>query len=81
MASFISLLIGIFVLALGFPIGNYLAKETKEELKDGQLWFKLIIIASMIGIVFGLGLRNDALFFTFSFIAIVTGRSLKVKKK
>ena len=79
MASFISLLIGIFVLVMGFPIGNYLAKSTKEELKDGQLWFKLVIILSLIGVLVALILEKDALLFTFAFIAIVTSRSLKKK--
>lgn len=71
--------IGILILALGFPIGYYLAKITKEEMKVGQKWFKVIIILSMIGAVISLILRNDVLFFAFLFISIVTSRSLKKK--
>ncbi len=77
MQEVINLLIGIAVLLLGIPIGNYLAKQTKEELKSGQKWFKLIIIISLIGGLIGLIIGNDALLFTFFFIAIVTSRSLK----
>ena len=69
--------IGLAVLILGFPVGNYLAKITKEELKAGQMWFKLIVILSLIGALAGLIIGNDTLLFSFSFIAIVTSRSLK----
>jgi len=76
MQEILKLLIGIFVLLLGFPIGNYLAKITKEELTSGQKWFKLIIIASLIGGFVGLIIGNDAILFSLFFIAIVTSRSL-----
>ena len=71
------LLIGISILILGFFIGNLLAKKTKEELKQGQKWFKIIIILGLIGAVAGLILGNDFLLFSFAFIAIVTSRSLR----
>jgi len=74
------ILIGIAVLILGIPIGNLLAKFTKEELKTGQGWFRIIIILSLVGGVIGLIIGNDILMFTMFFIAIVTSRSLKVKK-
>ncbi len=77
MQEIIKLLIGIGVLALGFPIGSYLAKITKEELKSGKRWFGIIIIVSLIGGVIGLILEDDVLMFSFFFIAIVTSRSLK----
>ena len=71
------ILIGIFVLILGWPIGNLLAKDTKEELKSGRFWFKLIIILSLILGFIGLVISNDILLFTGFFIAIITSRSLK----
>ncbi len=77
MEQFTALLMGVLVLLLGIPLGNYLAKETKEELRAGQFWFKAIIVLSLIGVLAGLLFRNDILLFTFSFIAIVTSRSLK----
>ena len=80
MQDFIKILIGIIVLFLGVFIGNLLAKFTKEELKTGQGWFIMIIILSLIGGVIGLIIGNDILMFTMFFIAIVTSRSLKVKK-
>ncbi len=79
MIEIIKLIIGIFVLILAFPLGSYLAKITKEELKQGQKWFKLIILVSLIGIIASLILKNDILFFSFLFIIIVTSRSLKKK--
>jgi len=77
MQQIINLLIGIFILILGFPIGNFLAKITKEELSSGQKWFKLIIILSLIGGFVGLIIQNDVLMFSLFFIAIVTSRSLR----
>ncbi len=77
MQYIIKILIGILVLLLGFPIGAYLAKQTKEELKIGKKWFRLIIIISLIGGSIGLIIGNDVLLFSFFFIAIVTSRSLR----
>ena len=84
MQEVLKIIIGIIVLTLGIPIGNILAKNTKEELKDGRKWFFLLILISFIGAVLSLAFREDALLFTFLFIAIVTSRSLgkeKIKEK
>jgi Na+/melibiose symporter-like transporter len=75
------LLVGIVILLIGIPIGNILAKNTREELKDGKKWFYLIILISVIGAIINLIFLNDVLLFTFLFIAIVTSRSLRTKKK
>jgi Mg2+/citrate symporter len=80
MTQLTNLFVGILILLLGIPIGNYLAKETKEELRQGQFWFKIIIILSLIGVLVSLLFRNDVLLFTFAFISIVTSRSLKKKR-
>ncbi|MAH03278.1 hypothetical protein CMI39_00650 [Candidatus Pacearchaeota archaeon] len=77
MQEIIKLLVGVLVLILGIPIGNYLAKITKEELKQGKKWFKLIIVVSLIGAFISLIFRNDAILFSLLFISIVTSRSLK----
>ena len=67
MEELVKIIIGIVFLLLGIPIGDFLARITKEELKSGQKWFKIIIIASLIGGVVGLVIGNDALFFSFLF--------------
>jgi len=72
----IKIIVGILVLIIGFPIGNYLAYKTREELRAGQPWFKLIIILALIGGVVGLIINNDAVLFGFFFIVAVTSRSL-----
>ena len=77
MQDILKISIGIAILLLGIPIGSYLAKKTKEELKSGQKWFKLIIVISLICSVISLIARNDFLFFSFLFIALVTSKSLK----
>jgi hypothetical protein len=77
----IDILIAILILLLGFPVGNFLAKMTREELKDGKVWFKLIMLTCVIGTIASLVIRNDVLLFGFLFIMIVTSRSLLKKIK
>jgi hypothetical protein len=76
MQEVLKIIIGIAILALGIPIGNILAKNTEEELKDGRKWFLILISVSFAGAIISLIFREDALLFTFLFIAIVTSRSL-----
>lgn len=80
MLEILKIIIGAIVLALGIPIGNFLAKYTKEELKDGKHWFKLLVVIGLIGGLIGLIIGNDAIMFSFLFIAIITSRSLRKKK-
>ncbi len=77
MQEAIKIVIGVVLVILGFPIGNLLARMTKEELKSGQKWFKILIIFSLLGGIVSLILGKDVLLFSFLFIAIVTSRSLK----
>jgi len=77
MQEIFQLLIGVVVLALAFPIGNYLAKKTKEELKQGRKWFKIIVYVSLAGGIVGMLIRDDVLMFSFFFMALVTSRSLR----
>lgn len=81
MQEILKFLIAILTLALGIPLGDFLAKVTKEELKLGQKWFKIIIIISLFGALISLIFGDDVLLFAFLFIAIVTSRSLKVRNK
>ena len=77
MQEIFKLLIGTCVLILGFPIGDLLAKKTREELKAGKKWFKIIVYFSLIGGVAGMLIRNDVLMFSFFFMALITSRSLR----
>jgi len=76
MQEIVKLIIGCLVLVIGYFIGIILARQTKDELKSGQKWFKLIIFISLIGGLIGLIIRNDVIMFGFFFIAVVTSRSL-----
>ena len=76
MIELLKILIGALILLLGIPLGIILAKQTKEELKEGQKWFKIIIIVGLIGGFISLLIQNDALMFSFFFIAIVTSQSI-----
>jgi hypothetical protein len=80
MEEVINILIGIVILALGVPFGSWLASITKDELKSGQIWFKLIIVLSLITGVIGFIVGNDVLMFSMFFVAIVTSRSLRNEK-
>ena len=77
MQEVLKIAIGIAFLLLGIPIGSYLAEKTKEELKHGRKWFKLIIVVSLVSSIVALIIQNDFLFFSFLFIALVTSRSLR----
>ncbi len=81
MQQIIKFALGIIFLVLGIPIGNFLAKKTKEELHSGKKWFKRLVILSLLGGLVGLIIENDVLMFTMFFIAIVTSRSLKNKNR
>ncbi len=80
MLEILKILIGIFILILGIPIGIFLAKNTKEELKQGQKYFIILTWLGLIGGLIGLIIGNDVLLFTMFFIAIVTSRSVKISK-
>lgn len=74
------ILIAVGILLLGIPVGNFLSKITKEELKKNQTIFKIIVgVFLLLGIV-GLFIGSDILMFGCFFIAIVTSRSLRIKK-
>jgi len=77
MNEVIKILISIGVLLIGIPLGSWLAKLTKDELKSGQKWFRLIIILAGIGAIVELILGNDVLLFSFLFFVVVTSRSLR----
>jgi len=81
MQEVLKLIIGIAVLILGFPVGNILAKETREELNGGRKWFFLLICVSFIGAILSLIFGQDALLFIFLFIAIVTSGSIKKRTR
>ena len=77
MTGILNILIGAFVLILGIPIGNFLAKYTKDESKEGQKWFKIIVFVGIIGGFIGLIIGNDAIMFSLFFISIVSSKSLR----
>jgi len=80
MNEILKLGIATLVLFLGIPIGNLLRKYTKEELKLGKPWFKIIVFVGLIGGIIGLIVGDDALMFSLFFISIVTSRSLIFRK-
>jgi len=77
MQELIRLIIGIAVLLLGIPLGDFLARVTNDEQEKGQWWFRFIILLALIGGFVGLIIGNDIILFTFFFIAIITSRSLR----
>jgi hypothetical protein len=81
MEEIFKLIIGIFILILGVPIGNLLREKTKDEQKQGRKYFKIIVYSSLVLGFVGLLIGNDWIMFSFFFIAIVTSRSLVLKNK
>ncbi len=77
MIEALKILIGAVVLFLGIPIGNFLARYTKDEIKQGQQIFRVLVWIGITGGIFGLIIKNDILMFSLFFISIVTSRSVK----
>ena len=71
MQEIFKLLIGVVVLVLAFPIGDILSKKTKEELKEGKKWFKIIVYVSLVGGVVGMFIGDDVLMFSFLQVQII----------
>ena len=80
MQELTKLLISILILFLGVPIGNILRKYTKEEMNQGKKWFRYLVMCSLFGGFIGLVIGKDWIMFSSFFIAIVTSRSLVLKK-
>jgi hypothetical protein len=80
MQEIVKLLIGVCVLVLGFPLGDLLRKVTLDEQKSGQFWFATLTYAGLAGGIIGLIAGSDWVLFISFFIAIVSSRSLIVKK-
>lgn len=77
MEEVVKLVVGIIFLALAWPVGNWLASSTKEELKSAQRWINLIVYLGLLGGFVGMLLRKDVWMFTGFFISIVASRSLR----
>lgn len=77
----IQVILLIAITLLGFPIGKFIAKHTKEELKAGKNWFLSIIFVCVFGIIISIFLFNGTnLFFmisAFVFILLLALASLK----
>ena len=69
------MILEILILILAFPIGIALAHFTKEELKDGKKYFKVIIFVSLISSIFFYFNNKIHLTLTSLFILIVTSIS------
>lgn len=75
----LSIFFTVLILLTAIPAGLLVAWLTKEELRDGRKWFKLIIALSLAGSVVFLVLKNEAVTLTLVYIAIATSMSLKKK--
>ena len=77
----VMLLVSVFILLLGVPLGRVLRRFAgKEEIDIGQKYFKAIIIITILGTIVSLVFQKTYLVFTFVFILILTKESIKNKK-
>jgi len=44
-------IISVLILFLAVLIGFFLAKITREELKQGRIWFKILIFACLMAVI------------------------------
>lgn len=69
----ISIILIIVIVLLGYPIGLLIAKLTKEELKAGRKWFRILVFVSAIAIVASILFTTGEtlLFLVMSFVFIL----------
>jgi len=81
----IQLILLVVTVLLGYPIGRFIASNTKEELKAGKIWFKLIMWACIFGMIISIIMfkKDDllSLLMSFAFIYIIAFVSLCYKEK
>jgi len=73
----LTLILSILVLLTSIPAGLLIAWLTKEELKAGKKWFKILVLAGVLGMIIGIFYKNWAVALTFAYMAIVAGLSWK----
>ena len=69
-------LVILIVVLLSLPIGLLVAWMTRDELKDGRKYFKIIIAVSFLLIIFSYSMTQFILLFIFIFILLFTLVSL-----
>jgi len=62
----------IIVLVLAIPVGYLISWLCKDELIQGRKWFKILIIAGVIGFFGGFLYGKNEIGWTFGFIAVVS---------
>lgn len=64
-------LIILVILALAFPVGIYVSSKADDELKVGRVWFRLLVIFSLIAGFIGGALGKSEVSLTAGFMIIV----------
>lgn len=81
------MIIEIILLVLAVPVGFLIAWMAKDELKDGQKWFRMLTIASIVlaGLSWLYGESYIALTLLFiaiaSFVSLIKSEDKKLTKK
>jgi ABC-type Fe3+ transport system permease subunit len=70
------MLIEIGLLILAIPVGLLIAYLTKDELKQGRFWFRIICDVSLVLAALFLILKVNYLAWTFLFVFVSTGVSI-----
>ena len=63
---YLSLILAILVAILAFPLGMFVEKFTREEVKQGKKYLKAIFLLSIVG--FGMSVLFKQIFLEFSFV-------------
>ena len=66
------MILEVIILILAFPVGYLIAYWTRDELIQGRKWFKMIIIASILGGFWFFIIGEDYISLTLIFILIST---------
>lgn len=78
------ILLAITIL-LGYPVGRFIASQTKEELKEGKIYFQAIMLVCFVMLIASLLMvKGDNLILSlssFAFIFLIAFASLTYKKR
>ncbi len=81
----LQIILTIILALLGYLVGLFIAKNTKEELKSGRKWFKLVMIVSLVIMILSLIISKGSnlmlLESIFGFIFLLVLAALIVSRK
>lgn len=75
------MLIQIIILFFAIPVGLLIARLTKDEMKDGRIYFQILEVISLAGLILFWVKNLPYIAYTFGFVIIVSVISSQSAKR